>query len=72
MKEFNIIFTYEEIKEIRKALNLALDKMRTEDTIIEEEERFQMISELYDFFLDKEEELEEIESLETCIDNEIE
>ena len=71
MKELNN-FTYKEAREIRKALSLAINKMREEEDLIEEEERFQMLSELYDFFSDKEEELEEIDFEETSRDNEIE
>ena len=59
-------------REIRKALNLALEKMREEDNLIEEEERFQMLSNLYDLFSDKEDELEEIEFTDTCQENECE
>ena len=46
--------------------------MREEEDLIEEEERFQMLSELYDFFSDKEDELEEVDFEETSRDNEIE
>ena len=53
-------FDYEEVKEIRKALGLALEKMRDNDEIEDNEDRFQMISELYDLFSDKEDELEEV------------
>jgi hypothetical protein len=71
MKDLNNI-TYKEAREIRKALNLALEKMREEDNLIEEEERFQMLSNLYDLFSDKEDELEEIEFTDTCQENECE
>ena len=52
-------FDFEEVKEIRKALALSLEKMRDNDEIEDNEDRFQMISELYDFFYSKEDELEE-------------
>ena len=71
MKDLNNI-TYKEAREIRKALNLALEKMREENNLIEEEERFQMLSNLYDLFSDKEDELEEIEFTDTCQENECE
>lgn len=51
MKEFN----YEEIKEIRKALALAIEKI---DAIVEED-RFYLLENLYDKFRDEEERLEE-------------
>jgi hypothetical protein len=72
MKKEIIGFTYEEVKEIRKALNLAITQMRENDEIEENENKFQMLSELYDTFSDKEDELEENDFWETCKDNEIE
>lgn len=51
MKEFN----YEEIKEIRKALALAIQEI----DVIEEENRFYLLENLYDKFRNEEERLEE-------------
>lgn len=55
LKDFN----YEEAKEIRKALSLAIDKMREENEIIKNEDRFYLLDNLYELFLAREEELEE-------------
>jgi len=55
MKEFKL--NLKEIKEIRKALALATQNI----DCIEEEERYEEISKLYDLFEQTEEELEEEE-----------
>lgn len=55
MKNKNVELSYTQAKEIRKALSLAMEKMNC----IEEEERFEVLSNLFDTMVSIEEEYEE-------------
>ena len=54
-------FNYNESKEIRKALALALEKMRENKEIEENEDRYYLLDSLYEKFSELEDELEEEE-----------
>ena len=52
-------FNYNESKEIRKALALAIDKMRENNEIEEDEDRYYLLDSLYEKFSKLEDELED-------------
>lgn len=54
-------FNYNESKKIRKALALALEKMRENKEIEENEDRYYLLDSLYEKFSELEDELEEEE-----------